>query len=88
MSNLKEDLNQYLTRNDRNDQPKNGVSFGKQTFNKIFRKLETEDNEDLLNSNQKYYREWFTCPSMVSMENYFHFNEKWVVKQSYFFSQF
>lgn len=65
MSSLKDDLNQYLNRG---DQPKNGISFGKQTFNKIFKKTETEDNENLLNGEQKYYREWFTCPSMVCLE--------------------
>lgn len=63
MSNLKDELNQYLNRG---DSAKNGVSFGKQTFNKIFKKLETEDNEDLLGNNQKYYQTWFECPSLVS----------------------
>ncbi|XP_065210798.1 uncharacterized protein LOC135838903 [Planococcus citri] len=66
MSNLKDELNQYLNRG---DQTKNGISFGKQTFNKIFKKLETEDNEDLLNSNnQKYYQGWFECPSLSRMQ--------------------
>lgn len=64
MTNLKEDLNAYLSRNE----SKNGVSisFGMQTLGKLFKKEELEETEDLLTSNQKHYYNCDFCPSLVS----------------------
>lgn len=63
MTNLKEDLNAYLSRNE----SKNGisVSFGMQKLGKLFKKEELEETEDLLSSNQKYYYNCDFCPSLV-----------------------
>lgn len=63
MTNLKEELNQYLARNDTS---KNGTSMtaGLKTLGKLFKKPDSEDNEDLLTSNQKYFCHDF-CPALV-----------------------
>lgn len=63
MSNLKDELNEYLSRN---ETVSNGISLGKSTFGKFFRKLETEDNEDLLSNQKKYSKFCMQCPSLVS----------------------
>lgn len=70
MTNLKEELNQYLSRN---DSTRNGTSMtaGLKTLGKLFKKPDSEDNEDLLTSNQKYFYHDF-CPALVN-KNYFTF---------------
>ncbi len=63
MTNLKIELTEYLSRNESH---KNGVStqFGLKTLGKLFKKPESEDNEDLLAGTQKY-SQFEICPSLV-----------------------
>lgn len=67
MTNLKEELNEYLSRNEHKNGGSSSISL--KTLGKLFKKPETEYNEGLLDSRQpKYFQcDFFFCPSLVSI---------------------